>query len=104
MSELATFLSEQVVTVQDELFQRALDFREANTHTAGNWDEFKDILETKGGFIKAYWNGSAEVEAKIKDETKATIRCIPLAQPEASGTCVYTGEDSDQLVIFAKAY
>jgi len=104
LDELVEFLSGQVVTVQDELFQRALDFREANTHRVHTWDEFTDVLETKGGFIKAYWNGSAEVEEKIKEETKATIRCIPFDQPSESGKCVYTGEPSDQLVIFAKAY
>jgi len=104
LSELVKFLADQVVTVQNELFQRALDFRETNTHTVETWDEFKDVLENQGGFIKAYWNGSAEVEAKIKEETKATIRCIPFDQPEAPGKCVYTGEGSSQQVIFAKAY
>jgi len=104
LDNLIAFLSEQLTTVQDELFQRALDFRETNTHSAQNWDEFKELIETKGGFIKAYWNGSAEVEAKIKEETKATIRCIPFDQPDTAGKCVYTGEASSQQVIFAKAY
>jgi len=104
LGDLVSFLSEQVITVQDELFQRALDFREENTHTVDNWADFKDVLEHKGGFIKAYWNGSEEVEAKIKAETKATIRCIPFDQPTESGKCVYSGEESSQLVIFAKAY
>jgi len=104
LAELVSFLAEQVVTVQDELFQRALDFREANTHIVDTWEAFKETLETKGGFIKAYWNGSAEVEEKIKAETKATIRCIPFDQPGVSGKCVYTGDESSQLVIFAKAY
>ncbi|MBC8192789.1 MAG: proline--tRNA ligase, partial [FCB group bacterium] len=104
LSELVQFLADQQDIVQAELFQRALDFREANTHTVDNWEDFKETLETKGGFIKAYWNGSAEVEEKIKNETKATIRCIPFDQPDASGKCVYTGEESSQQVIFAKAY
>ncbi len=104
LGELVSFLSGQIVTVQQELFQRALDFREENTHTVSDWTEFKEIIHTKGGFIKAYWNGSAEVEAKIKEETKATIRCIPFDQPTESGKCIYTGEESTQLVIFAKAY
>ncbi len=104
LTELATFLAGQVVTVQDELFQRALDFREANTHTVENWDEFKETLETKGGFIKTFWNGSAEVEAKIKEETKATIRCIPFDQAGVMGKCVYTGDESSQQVLFARAY
>ncbi|MBL7025691.1 MAG: proline--tRNA ligase, partial [Candidatus Marinimicrobia bacterium] len=104
LTELVKFLADQQDIVQQELFQRALDFREANTHTVENWEDFKETLENKGGFIKAYWNGSAEVEEKIKNETKATIRCIPFEQPEASGKCVYTGDDSTQQVIFAKAY
>jgi len=104
LDELVQFLSDQQDIVQDELFQRALTFREENTHTVDNWDDFKDTLETKGGFIKAYWNGSAEVEEKIKNETKATIRCIPFDQPEVKGKCIYTGEESSQQVIFAKAY
>ena len=104
LNELAAFLTDHVQIIQDQLFQRALDFREENTHTAETWDEFKDILENKGGFIKAFWNGSDEVEEKIKDETKATIRCIPFDQPEAGGKCIYTGEPSTQQVIFAKAY
>ncbi len=104
LSELVNFLSDQVVIVQEELFQRALDFREENTHTVETWDEFKEVIDTKGGFIKAYWNGSAEVEEKIKTETKATIRCIPFDQPGETGKCIYSGEESSQLVIFAKAY
>ena len=104
LDELVSFLTGQVETVQDELFQRALNFREKNTHTVETWDEFKEVLETKGGVIKAYWNGSGEVEEKIKDETKATIRCIPFDQPGVKGKCIYTGEESDQQVIFAKAY
>jgi prolyl-tRNA synthetase len=104
LNELVQFLADQQDIVQDELFQRALDFREINTHTVDNWDDFKETLEAKGGFIKAYWNGSAEVEEKIKNETKATIRCIPFDQPSASGKCIYTGEESSQQVIFAKAY
>jgi len=104
LDELVNFLGGQVVTVQDELFQRALDFREENTHTVETWDEFKEVLETKGGFLKAYWDGSAETEEKIKNETKATIRCIPFDQPEGTGKCIYTGLESSQQVIFAKAY
>lgn len=104
LDQLVSFLADHIQIVQDALFKRALDFREANTHTANNWNEFKTILETQGGFIKAFWNGSAEVEEKIKEETKATIRCIPFDQPETAGKCVYSGEASTQQVIFAKAY
>ncbi|MBP1668667.1 MAG: proline--tRNA ligase, partial [Bacteroidetes bacterium] len=75
-----------------------------NTFRADTWEEFKEILETRGGFVSAHWDGTTETETKIKDETKATIRCIPLdAQPE-QGKCIYTGRPSSQRVIFALAY
>ncbi len=104
LDQLASFLKERVDSVQRELFQRALDFRNENTHTTSDWREFKEIIDGSGGFVKAYWNGSAEVEEKIKDETKATIRCIPFDQPEQPGKCIYTGEPADKQVVFAKAY
>ena len=90
--------------IQRNMFEKALDFRNKNTFRADTWEEFKEILETRGGFISAHWDGTTETETKIKDETKATIRCIPLdAQPE-QGKCIYTGRPSSQRVIFALAY
>ena len=77
--------------------------REENTFTVDTWDEFKAQIE-KGGFIMAHWDGTAETEEKIKEETKATIRCIPLNSIEESGRCVYTGNESAKRVIFARAY
>ncbi len=90
--------------IQNNLYQTALKFREENTRTVTSYDEFKQVLKEKGGFIRAHWNGSGEVEAKIKEETKATIRCIPLDDDPHPGTCIVTGEPSAQEVIFAIAY
>jgi prolyl-tRNA synthetase len=89
--------------IQDNLFQRALDYRKANTRTAKNYEEFKEIIANEGGFVFAHWDGSKEVEAQIKQETKATIRCIPLEKSEA-GKCMVSGEPSAQEVLFAIAY
>jgi prolyl-tRNA synthetase len=89
--------------IQQNIFQKAIKFREENTFRVDTWDQFKDQIE-KGGFILAHWDGTAETEEKIKDETKATIRCIPLDAPEESGKCVYSGDPSSRRVIFARAY
>ena len=90
--------------IQDNLFQKALSFREKNTYKADSWEEFKEILENKGGFVYAHWDGTAETEQKIKEETKATIRCIPLGNNQEKGKCIYTGKPSIQRVVFAQAY
>ncbi len=89
--------------IQDSIFQKALDFRKSNTHYVDTYEEFKNILEEKSGFIYAHWDGSVETEEKIKDETKATIRCIPFDESEP-GKCMVTGKPSKQRVVFAKAY
>jgi prolyl-tRNA synthetase len=91
-------------TIQQDLFNKAKALREANTHIVDSYAEFKRVLEEKGGFLYAHWNGSAEVEAKIKEETKATIRCIPLGGEPVPGKCMVTGEPSKQRVYFAIAY
>jgi len=90
--------------IQKALYKKAADFRTANTHTADTYAEFKEILDKKGGFVYAHWDGDVATADKIKDETKATIRCIPLNQKPEEGKCVYTGKPSKQRVIFAKAY
>jgi len=90
--------------IQKNLYQRALNFRNNNIHKVDNYDEFKLILEEKGGFIAAHWDGTSETEQRIKDETKATIRCIPLNNPLEEGKCILTGKPSKQRVLFAKAY
>ena len=89
--------------IQENLFQRALDYRRANTRTAKNYEDFKEIIANEGGFVFAHWDGSKEVEAQIKQETKATIRCIPLEKSEA-GKCMVSGAPSSQEVLFAIAY
>lgn len=90
--------------IQNNIYQKALDFREENIHVADTWDEFKDIIENKGGFVSAHWDGSGETEDKIKGLTKATIRCIPLNNKQEEGKCILTGNPSTQRVLFAKAY
>lgn len=90
--------------VQQSLFKRALAFREANTRKADSYKEFKEILEKHGGFILAHWDGTTETELRIKEETKATIRCIPLDAEEEEGKCIVTGKPSKRRVLFAKAY
>ena len=90
--------------IQDNLFQKALAFREENTRTADTWEEFNEILDTKAGFVLAHWDGTPETEQKIKDETKATIRCIPLNNQLEEGKCIYSGKPSTQRVVFARSY
>ncbi len=90
--------------IQKNIYQKALTFREDNTYKVDTWEEFKDKIENKGGFILAHWDGTAETEKKIKEETKATIRLIPLNDLQEKGKCVYTGNPSSQRVVFAKAY
>ena len=90
--------------IQENLFNKAKDYRTENTTEVSSYDEFKKVLETKGGFILAHWDGTTETEDKIKNETKATIRCIPLDVKKGEGKCMVTGEPSKSLVLFAKAY
>ncbi len=90
--------------IQKKLYHKALSFREDNTHIADSWEEFKDIIENKGGFVLAHWDGTIETEERIKAETKATIRTIPLNSKKEEGRCIYTGNPSNQRVVFAKAY
>ncbi len=90
--------------IQSDLFNRALSYRDNHITEVNSFEEFKEVLEKKGGFVSAHWDGTAETEEKIQDLTKATIRCIPLNQKEESGSCVFTGNSSSQRVLFAKAY
>lgn len=69
-----------------------------------SYEEFKEVLETKGGFISCHWDGTVETEKRVKEETKATIRCIPLDAKQEDGVCIFTGKPSSQRVLFAKAY
>ena len=90
--------------IQEEMFARALNYRDTHITEVNDFEEFKSILDGKGGFVSAHWDGTAETEEKIKDLTKATIRCLPLDRVEEAGTCVFTGKPSVGRVLFAKAY
>ena len=90
--------------IQTNLYTKALSYRNSHITEVNSFDEFKDLLETKGGFLSAHWDGTSETEEKIKELTKATIRCIPLDQKNEEGKCVFTGAPSKGRVLFAKAY
>ena len=89
--------------IQDNLFNKAISFRKDNTHIANTYDEFKKLID-KGGFVYAHWDGTSKTEEMIKNETKATIRCIPLKNDEGEGECIFSKNKSNQRVLFAKAY
>jgi len=93
-----------MIEIQNSLYKKALEFRDSHITLVDTFDDFKNVLETKGGFISAHWDGTAETEAKIKELTKATIRCIPTDEIAENGVCVYTGKPSKGRVLFAKAY
>lgn len=90
--------------IQENLFNRAKAFRDSHITQVDTFDQFKDVLENKGGFLSCHWDGTSETEDKIKEETKATIRCIPLDAEYEAGVCFYSGRPSSRRVIFAKAY
>lgn len=101
---VADCVQQLLTDIQDNLFNKALAFRNKNTHKANTWDEFVDILDNCPGFVYAHWDGTGETEAKIKELTKATIRCIPFDNPPEEGKCILTGKPSTQRVLFARAY
>ena len=90
--------------IQANMFRKALKFRSENTFYIDKWSEFLEIIDNQGGFIMAHWDGTSETEEKIKEETKATIRCIPFDSPEEDGKCVYSGKPSKRRVLFARSY
>ena len=90
--------------IQKAMFEKAKSFRDAHITEVNSWEEFMDVLDNKTGFVSAHWDGTAETEEKIKEESKATIRCIPLNNKEEEGICVLTGKPSNQRVLFARAY
>ena len=98
------FINKVLYDIQDKMFNKAKKFQKENTYRVNDWDEFKKIIKGKGGFIEAYWCNNEKCEAKIKEETKATIRCIPFDQKKEKGKCIFCGGESNQRVIFAKAY
>lgn len=93
-----------ITDIQKNIFNKALKFRDQNTYEVDSWDEFKDSIENRGGFILAHWDGTAETEEKIKNETRASIRIIPLDSSAQKGECVYSGKPSQKRVVFARAY
>jgi len=104
LQDIETKVEHLLQSIQDNLFQKALDFRENMTTNADSWEEFNDLLDNKGGFILAHWDGTPETEQKIKEMTKATIRCIPLDSKPEKGKCILTGQPSERRVVFARAY
>ncbi|WP_418639673.1 proline--tRNA ligase [Winogradskyella sp.] len=104
MDGLASKIKELLEVIQNELFHKALNYRDEHITKVNDFETFKEVLNTKTGFISAHWDGTAETEQKIKELTKATIRCIPMKNKKEEGTCVYSGKPSIQRVLFAKAY
>lgn len=102
--EIVTYINDLLAQIQIDLFDKALNYRNTHITEVNSFDEFKRVLDAKGGFVSAHWDGTAATEEKIKDLTKATIRCIPLDRVEESGSCVFTGGESVGRVLFAKAY
>ncbi len=101
---IAGYVKDLLRDIQDNLFTKAKTFRDDHITAVDNFEDFKETLETKGGFVSAHWDGTAETEKKIKELTKATLRCIPLDQTPEDGSCVYSGKPSKGRVLFARAY
>lgn len=101
---IAAYVKELLDEIQSNIYQKAFKFREENTRKADSWDEFVDLIENKGGFVLAHWDGDPATEQAIKEKTKATIRLIPHEGPFEEGKCVYSGKPSRQRVVFARAY
>ena len=101
---LGKTISNLLDEIQESIYKKALTFRDNNITEVNSYEEFKEVLETKGGFVSAHWDGTGETEEKIKNETKATIRCILLDNKQEEGTCIYSGKPSKERVVFAKAY
>ncbi|HUH47422.1 MAG TPA: His/Gly/Thr/Pro-type tRNA ligase C-terminal domain-containing protein, partial [Arenibacter sp.] len=110
--EKETIGSEEVIAkiefllsdIQKNIYKKAFEHREEHITEVNSYAEFKEVLENKGGFVSAHWDGSAETEERIKEETKATIRCIPIAGKKEEGNCIFTGKPSFKRVLFARAY
>lgn len=104
LSDVTQVIPALLETIQENIFNRAHKFRDSLITPVDNFDDFKKVLDEKTGFVLAHWDGTVETETAIKDETKATIRCIPLDAKEEKGSCVYSGKPSSQRVLFARAY
>lgn len=101
---LAHTVSALLDEIQENIFRKAESFRDSHITKADTWDDFMQLLDTKGGFVSAHWDGTSETEEKIKELSKATIRCIPLSNPQEEGKCILTGRPSKERVLFARAY
>lgn len=104
MENIVGVIKDLLDEIQNNIYQKALDFRTQKTYHADTWEEFVDIIENKGGFVYAHWDGTNETEDLIKEKTKATVRCIPVDNPQEDGTCILSGKSSKQRVLFARAY
>jgi prolyl-tRNA synthetase len=104
LNGIADHVQQLLEDIQQNLYNRALAFREAHTSKTDSWEEFEKLLDEKGGFVLAHWDGTTETEDAIKEKTKATIRCIPLNNKKEEGKCILTGKPSTQRVLFARAY
>jgi prolyl-tRNA synthetase len=103
-SQIAGYVVSLLQEIQDAIYARSLKFQQENTHAVDTYEEFMEVIENKGGFILAHWDGSAETELRIREETKASIRCIPLDAPAEQGKCMVTGKPSSRRVLLARAY
>ncbi|MGQ7868612.1 proline--tRNA ligase [Sunxiuqinia sp. sy24] len=104
LENIDQYVADLLDEIQQNIFQKAFDYRTTHTTPVDSYDEFKEVLTTKGGFVLAHWDGTPETEQKIKEETKATIRCIPFDGEKEEGKCIYSGQPSSQRVLFALAY
>ncbi|MBL3655045.1 proline--tRNA ligase [Fulvivirga sediminis] len=102
--EAVQYITDLMEDIQRNIYAKAMDFRAELTTDVSSYEEFKEVLDGKGGFVSAHWDGTAETEEKIKEETKATIRCIPMDAEEEDGVCIYSGKPSKRKVLFARAY
>jgi prolyl-tRNA synthetase len=101
---IAIYINNLLAEIQQALFSKAKTYRDGHITNAEKWDEFVKLLDEKGGFVAAHWDGSIETEEAIKEKTKATIRCVPLNNVPEKGYCILTGKPSTQRVLFARAY
>mgnify|MGYP000899895273 FL=1 len=101
---LASKITDLLDEIQKHIYRKAFEFREEKTTTVDTYEEFKKVLDNETGFVSAHWDGTSETEDRIKEETKATIRCIPIDAEEEAGVCIYSGKPSNKRVLFARAY
>jgi len=104
LADIVNSIDQLLTDIQANIYRKALAYREEHTTRVDTYEKFKQVLDTKGGFVVAHWDGTSETEERIKEETKATIRCIALNEIDEEGTCILTGKPSSRRVYFARAY